>query len=114
MARDLTLFVEQFLTDNLTEPLALNDVAAQLNISVPTLTRRFRAAADCSVMDRLHSLRINRAADLLRQGELSVKQVAAAVGIPEPSYFCRCFRHAFGTSPRRFGIGTPYAATSST
>lgn len=100
--RDIATFVERFLADNLAEPLALEDVAAQLNVSVPTLTRRFRHETGASVMARLQDLRLQRAADLLRAGELSVKQIGAAVGIPEPSYFCRCFRHAFGCSPTRF------------
>ena len=105
MVCDITPFVEQFLIDNLAEPLALEDVAAQLSVSVPTLTRRFRQATGNSVMARLQELRMQCAAELLHTSTLSVKQVAAKVGIPEPSYFCRCFRHAFGCSPRCFATG---------
>lgn len=101
-APDLAPFVERFLADNLAAPLTLEDVAAQLNLSVPTLTRRFRQETGESVMARLHGLRLRQAADLLRAGTTSVKEAGAAVGIPEPSYFCRCFRRAFGVSPRRF------------
>ncbi len=96
-------FVERFLSDNLTEPLTLDDVAAQVNMSVPALARRFRLETDGSVMAHLQDLRMRKAADLLRTGTLSVKEVAAAVGIPDTSYFCRCFRRAWGDSPRRFG-----------
>jgi AraC-like DNA-binding protein len=53
-------------------------------------------------MTRLLELRMGRAAELLREGRLSVKQIAAAVGIPEPSYFCRCFRKAYGCTPLTF------------
>ena len=100
--RDIAAFVNRFLADNLSEPLALEDVAAQLNVSVPTLTRRFRQETGSSVMSRLQDLRLRRAAELLQAGAHSVKQVGAAVGITEPSYFCRCFRQAFGCSPRQF------------
>jgi AraC-like DNA-binding protein len=95
-------YVERFLADNLREPLKLEDVAAQLCISVPTLTRRFRQETGFSVMERLQELRLRRATELLREKRLSVKQVAAAVGIPEPSYFCRCFRRAFGCAPLQY------------
>ncbi len=101
-ASGIASFVERFLADNLAEPLTLEDVAAQLNLSVPTLTRRFRQETGESVMARLQGLRLRHAADLLRAGAASVKEVGAAVGIPAPSYFCRCFRRAFGQSPRRF------------
>ncbi len=103
-ASGIATFVESFLADNLTKPLALEDVAAQLNLSVPTLTRRFRRETGDAVIARLHGMRLRLAADLLRNGALSVKEVGAAVGIPEPSYFCRRFRLAFGHSPRRFAV----------
>lgn len=104
-ARDIAAFVERFLADNLSAPLALEDVAAQLNVSVPTLTRRFRSETGTSVMERLQGLRLRRATELLQAGALSIKEIGAAVGIPEPSYFCRCFRQAFGCSPRHFSPG---------
>lgn len=100
--RDTLAYVERFLSDNLAEPLTLQDVAAQLTVSVPSLTRHFRQAAGCSVMTRLQELRMRRAVDLLREGKLSVKQIAAAVGIPDPGYFCRCFRKAYGCTPLTF------------
>jgi len=101
-APGIASFVERFLADNLAEPLELEDVAAQFNLSVPTLTRRFRRETGESVMARLQGMRLRHAAELLRAGVLSVKEVGVAVGIPEPSYFGRCFRRAFGASPGRF------------
>lgn len=95
-------FVERFLADNLAEPLNLEDVAAQFNVSVPTLTRRFHLQSGLSVMARLQAMRMQQAVDLLRTTPMSVKEVGMAVGLPEPSYFCRCFRRVYGTSPRRY------------
>lgn len=103
----LAPFVERFLADNLAEPLSLDDVAAQFNVSVPALTRRFRQETSASVMSRLQGMRMQKACELLRSSSLSVKEVSAAVGLPEPSYFCRCFRRAFGESPRRFSTANP-------
>ncbi len=105
-AWDIASFIKRFLEDNLGEPLSLEDVAAQFNISVPTLTRRFRAATGGTVMNCLNNLRMRRAADLLREGGLSTKQAAAAVGFADPSYFCRCFRRAFGCSPLQLRLGS--------
>ncbi|MBF0244254.1 MAG: helix-turn-helix transcriptional regulator [Planctomycetes bacterium] len=70
-----------------------------MSVSVPTLTRRFRSETGVSVMERLQDLRMRRAVELLMEGRLSIKQVGASVGIREGSYFCRCFRQAFGCSP---------------
>ncbi len=98
----IATFVERFLADDLGSPLALRDVAAQVNISVLSLTRRYRRETGVSVMTRLLDLRMRRAAELLQAGEVSVKGAGIAVGISDASYFCRCFRRAFGRSPGRF------------
>ncbi|MCA1807889.1 MAG: helix-turn-helix transcriptional regulator [Kiritimatiellia bacterium] len=103
----ITRLVDRFFEDNMTEPLALRDVAQQMNMSMPTLTRQVRAETGKSVMHRLHEMRMKRAATLLTNSESSVKEVAARVGIPEPSYFCRCFRRYFGRSPRQFSKEQP-------
>jgi len=107
----LTPLIEKFLVDNIAEPLTLSDVAAQFNLSVPTLTRRFRDESGSSVMARLQDIRMRHAADLLRARTLSVKEVGAAVGIPETSYFCRRFQMAFGRSPGRFSAKPPPGRT---
>lgn len=92
--------VDRLFADNLAEPLSLRDVARQMNMSVPTLTRYVREETGESVMGRLRKLRMKRAAQLLEKEDASVKEIACRVGIPEPSYFCRCFRRYFGASPQ--------------
>ncbi|MDO9542169.1 MAG: helix-turn-helix transcriptional regulator [Kiritimatiellia bacterium] len=94
--------VDKFLTDNIEMPLSLADVAIQLHMSVPTLTRHYRRETGCAVMERLQALRMARAADLLRTEPLSVKQVAGRVGFRDCAYFCRCFRLFFGRTPGAF------------
>jgi len=94
--------VDKFLTDNIEIPLSLADVAIQLHMSVPTLTRHYRQETGCTVMERLQEFRMARAAELLRTEPLSVKQVAARVGFKDCAYFCRCFRLFFGRTPGTF------------
>lgn len=100
--RTITLKVDQFLADNLSQPITFEDVAMQMNMSIPTLARHIRRETGDSVMNRLHTLRMQRAAQILQEGTASVKETGLLVGIPEPSYFCRCFRRHFAQSPRRW------------
>ncbi|OGV76467.1 MAG: hypothetical protein A3K19_32225 [Lentisphaerae bacterium RIFOXYB12_FULL_65_16] len=102
VTKPLTDLIDHFLDDNLSQPLALDDVAVQMNMSIPTLTRHVRRATGQSVMERLHDRRLRKAAALLVETDATVKEVGAQVGIPEPSYFCRRFRDCFGTTPLRF------------
>ncbi len=100
--KSIIAIVDQFLADNIAQPISLQDVAIQMHMSVPTLNRRVRVETGDSVMKRLYSLRMCRAAELLQEGAASVKEIGPRIGIPEPSYFCRCFRRYFGQSPSRW------------
>jgi AraC-like DNA-binding protein/mannose-6-phosphate isomerase-like protein (cupin superfamily) len=100
--RSVAALVDLFIADNLQRPLSLRDVARQVNLSVTTLVRRIRQETGQSLKVRLRQRRMERAAVLLSGSAATIKEIAAAVGIPEPSYFCRCFRQAFGISPEAF------------
>ncbi len=46
--------------------------------------------------------RMQKAADLLADGELNVSEVSYRVGIQDPSYFNRCFKSQFGVPPSKY------------
>ena len=48
----------------------------------------------------LNDYRLSVARELLLHTGKSIKSVAAAVGIPDPFYFSRLFRTAYGQSPQ--------------
>ena len=100
--RPLAETVEQFLRDNLSQPLTLDDVAQVAHTSVPTLNRRYREETGHSVMGRFNVLRMEEAAHLLRGTDLTVREVGERVGFADASYFCRRFRKAHGCSPGVF------------
>lgn len=46
--------------------------------------------------------RMERAADLLADGELTVSEVSYRIGIQDPSYFNKCFKAHFGVTPSKY------------
>ena len=94
--------VEGFMHDNLTRPMTLEDIAAQAGISTRTLCRQFQQLTGVTVIERLFTLRMERAADLLTGSTAKLAAIAEEVGLPEPSYFCRCFRKYFHMTPNEF------------
>jgi len=97
--------VDLFLQDNIDRPLTLQDLAVMANLSVPTLTRRYRQETGTSIIARYQQLRLDRAGELLRDSELTVREIAARVGYRDPSYFCRRFRGHTGKSPAAYRRG---------
>lgn len=110
--RPVSAMVDLFFADNYQDPtLSLEDVARQLHLSATTLVRRMRQETGQSVMARLRHRRLDRAAALLTGTNGTVKEIATAVGIPDSSYFCRCFRRAHGLSPDEFRVRQTAKAT---
>ena len=53
-------------------------------------------------MQRLQRYRMGRATELLSFSRLSLKEIAAAVGIPDISYFSACYRRYHHLTPKQF------------
>lgn len=80
-----------------TEPLA-----EHLNMSVSQLNRKLNALIGQPSGQLIRSLRLQRAADLLRQNTASVSEICYNLGFNDHSYFSRAFKKQFGCSPSAY------------
>ena len=101
----------RYLRDNFARPISVRDVAAQVHLSERHLSRLFQQETGSSVLDYLTNLRVETAAQMLLDEKLSIKQVARAVGYPDPHYFTTLFGKRMGMTPGLFRQrrGTRYA-----
>ncbi len=87
------------------EHITLDEIARAANLNRSYLCRLFKKEYGDSIFNYLNSIRMEKAAEMLRSNpNLYVQEVAAAVGICEPFYFTRRFKEYFGVSPRDFVI----------
>jgi AraC family L-rhamnose operon transcriptional activator RhaR len=94
--------IEQYLRDNYSRPISIRDVAAQVHLSERHTSRLFRKATGASIKDRLTTLRIEAATQLLLNGRLAIKDVGAASGFPDVQHFTTIFRRRTGLTPAAF------------
>ena len=92
----------RYLRDNLSRPLEVRDVAAQVHLSERHVSRLFHRETGQSILEYLTNLRIEMASQLLMDPALSIKQVARAVGYPDPHYFTTLFGRRAGMTPALF------------
>ncbi len=91
------------LRDHLREPeLTVAALARKLGVHRTTLNRRFREEMGVSPGAYLDSLRRQRALRLLRNTEMSLKEVAEHSGLANQSYFCKLIRQATGVTPKQY------------
>lgn len=85
------------------EPLLnIFDLAQELNLSPSHLQHLFKQHTGCCLGRLLTEQRLRRAAQLLSDSNLSIKEIAHAVGYEHPSSFIRAFERRFMQPPRRY------------
>ncbi len=80
----------------------LKRLGGDLRISTRHLGRVFRRSTGVAFHSYLKSVRLTKAADLLRSPTLSIKEIAATVGYTSSSNFTRDFTSNAGVSPKRY------------
>lgn len=94
--------VQAFLAQNLAYDVDLNTIAARASLSPYYFTRQFTAMIGMPPYRYLITLRVQRAAQLLRETDLTVTQILHRVGFHSPSHFTTTFRRHMGMSPTAY------------
>jgi len=76
-----------------------NHLEKNLNMSQMQLYRKLKNLTALSARDFIRYVRLQRAAQLLKNSQLTVSEIAYQVGFNDPGYFTRCFKKQFNQSP---------------
>jgi AraC-like DNA-binding protein len=71
-------------------------------MSVSQLNRKLNALIEQPAGQLMRSLRLQRAADLLKQKAGTVSEICYQLDFNDPAYFSRAFKKQFGCSPSEF------------
>ncbi len=81
------------------QPITASGCAALLNLSLSHFCHLFKEAAGEGLTDYLNRYRVEKAGILLKDTDMSITEVALAVGFNDPGYFTRQFRRITGMTP---------------
>jgi AraC family transcriptional regulator, regulatory protein of adaptative response / methylphosphotriester-DNA alkyltransferase methyltransferase len=82
--------------------LVLDDVARRVATSRRQLQRAYAEVGRTTFREHLTAVRMERAGDLLRHGNLTIREVAQRVGYRQPAQFAKAFRRHHGSAPSGF------------
>jgi len=91
-----------YILGHLDEKLTVAQLSKMAYMSESGYYRAFKNEMGVSPVDFTNGERIKLAANLLRQGTLSIQEVAQRCGFNSASYFTRKFKQAVGVCPARF------------
>jgi transcriptional regulator GlxA family with amidase domain len=101
----------------LDQPLTVEDLARQANMSSRNLNRHFAAATGTTPLQWLHSQRIARARELLETSDESIDRIAGRTGMGTATTLRRHFNRSVGVPPdtyrRTFRSVTTRVSTAS-
>ena len=82
--------------------LSLDEVARKIATSRRQLQRIYLEVGNTTFRDQLTQVRMERAADLLSQNGVTVREVANRVGYRQAAQFAKAFRLHHGMSPSEY------------
>lgn len=95
----LSMLTAQHMSDG---NLTLDTLAQMMNMGRTKFFGKVKELTGLSPNKYLLNARMQRAADLLADGELTVAEVCYKVGIQDPSYFNKLFKSAYGVPPSKY------------
>ncbi|MBD2092837.1 helix-turn-helix transcriptional regulator [Microcoleus sp. FACHB-1515] len=93
--------VKEYLHDNFSSNVSLDQLAEITRLDRSYLTRIFRQAVGMPPYTYLNQIRVEKAKQFLQQG-MAVAEVAIAVGMSDQSHLTRHFKRIFGITPGHY------------
>ena len=91
--------IEEHIGD---ENFSIDELSREVGYSNMHFYRKLKALAGETPSQFLRTIRLKRAAALLRKKSDNVTQIAYCVGFSSLSYFNKCFKEKFGMTPGQF------------
>ncbi len=94
--------IHKYLTEDLSRRVTIEELSRKFLINPSTMKEVFREVYGSSIAAHVREHRMGRAAALLKGSDMSIAEVASAVGYGSHSKFTAEFRRAYGMPPTEY------------
>ncbi len=99
---DIIKTVKDYIADNYSKDITLDEVSRIANISPYYFSKLFKEATGENFIEYLTNIRMEKAKELLEKAELTMKEICAMCGYSDPNYFSRTFKKNVGLTPTEY------------
>ncbi|MGL1893017.1 MAG: response regulator [Spirochaetaceae bacterium] len=89
----------EFIQSNFKNDISLEETAMYCNLSTFYFSKIFKVETGKNFVHYLTEVRIKKSKELLRETNLSMKEITASIGYNDPNYFTRVFKKVENISP---------------
>lgn len=93
------LEIKKYIKEHYQEALELTELSERFGFNYHYLSSYFSRHTREGFSGYLNKIRIEKACELLRKGNMSISEISAYIGYSDHSYFCRVFKKITGNTP---------------
>jgi len=98
--------VNAIIEENLRrEDFNINALAEELGLSRSAFFKKLKSLTGFAPADLVKEIRLSKALSLADETDMTIAEMAYAVGFRDPGYFTRCFRQKYGCTPKERRAG---------
>ena len=102
LSHEISKVVDALRASSYKENYSLADMANISRMPMETFRKRFVSEVGMPPLSYVLHCKMERAKELLRESDLTVRQVGAEVGMQDPYHFSKQFKNIVGISPSAF------------
>lgn len=93
----------EYITKNIADTsISVTKISEYVGLSRVHFYRKIKAITNQTAVEFIRDIRLKRAASLLEQNKLTIKEIKNMVGFEDPDYFRDCFKEKFGVPPSQY------------
>ncbi|OAS22684.1 helix-turn-helix domain-containing protein [Paenibacillus oryzisoli] len=98
LERQILAYIEQ----NIYNEISLSSLSEGIHMNSSYVSRIYKSVMGSNFSEHLAGIKMKHAESLLRETDLSIKEIAAKLGYSSPRYFANVFKENFGCTPKSY------------
>jgi YesN/AraC family two-component response regulator len=99
---DIITEIKKFVIDNFNRDVSLTELSARFFMNPSYLSQLFKEKTGETYLNYVMKIRINKAAELIKNTDLKVYEICEMVGYTDTNYFSKLFVKIIGCSPSEY------------
>lgn len=102
MKNEYISFTLKYIRENYTSKIQIKDISDKLGISSRYLSKIFLEHMDMTLLNYINTYRMNQAAHLIADTNMTMTEIAGKIGINDSQHFSKLFKNIIGSTPHEY------------